>query len=37
LPTFTFEWVNRGRCSMFGIEKESLVEEGEVLRGKITQ
>jgi hypothetical protein len=30
LPTFTFEWVKRGRRSMFGMGKEFVIEEGKV-------
>jgi hypothetical protein len=32
LPTFTFEWVKRGRGSIFGIGKDFLIGEDEVLR-----
>jgi hypothetical protein len=32
LPPFTFEWVKRGRGSIFGIGEDLLIGKGEVLR-----
>jgi hypothetical protein len=34
LPTFTFEWVNRGPWDILGIEKCFILEGDEMVRGE---
>jgi hypothetical protein len=34
LPTFTFEWVNRGPWDIFGIEKCFIIEGDGIVRGE---